>query len=59
MDRARHDEILDGKRDEQFVMETPRAGGYGPSSEPPPEGPAIDRENGQFSAQYMRRHYGP
>lgn len=40
-------------------METPRAGGYGPSSEPPPEGPAIDRENGQFSAQYMRRHYGP
>jgi N-methylhydantoinase B len=65
VDPTGHQEILDGKPsgvsvqpDERIVVETPGAGGYGPSSERTPERLADDRESRKFSAEYMRRNYG-
>lgn len=40
------------------VVETPGAGGYGPSSERAPERIVADRESGKFSGAFLKRHYG-
>ena len=39
-------------------VETPGAGGYGPPEKRPREALVADYEDGKFSADYLKRHYG-
>ena len=45
-------------RDQAIIVETPGAGGFGPSIEREPAHVETDRRSGKFSAQYLTRHYG-
>lgn len=43
---------------EQAIVETPGAGGYGPTEDRSSDTLAEDWDSGKFSAQYMRDNYG-
>lgn len=44
--------------DQQVVIETPGAGGYGPASERSPEAVETDRRSGKFSVPFIKARYG-
>ncbi len=44
--------------DQQVIIETPGAGGYGPPSERSPEAVEADRRSGKFSSAFVKAQYG-
>lgn len=44
--------------EEQIIIETPGAGGYGATKDRPDDAVALDQRSGKFSSSYIEQHYG-